>query len=617
MIHSKKFATSWVCKVLCMVLLFVQLGCNDNDDLEDRLDKLETEVNDLKTAISTLQNAYDNGKIVSSVEKITTGNGGWKITFSDNTYIDLINGANGKDGVDGVGTDGKDGIDGKNGTDIIRDIIEEDNNVTFILSDGTAFKFALLQEPKLLSFVFTEELNAMQIVDDAECTISNDVVECTISNIMLDKNLIPLFTFRGDSVVIDGKKAESGKSSFDFRQQHKAIVYSGNKDKSYNIRVQSYTHLPILWLDTEAAITSKEVYVSGTFQLYEDIATLTDGKPLICDVNVKGRGNSTWGMPKKPYAIKFNEKQSVLGEAKDKSWVLLANYSDKTMIRTSTAMYMGSISNLDYTPHFHFVELMLNGRYNGTYLLGEKLKIGKNRVNVGDDGFLLEIDAKAAAEDITFKVAHIGHVINIKDPDVEVDDENYNYVKDYVSAADAALYSTNFTDPDEGYQKYIDMDSFVDWGLINEITKNNDAVFYTSCYMNLARGGKLKMGPLWDFDISLGNINYNGNDTTDGLYILKKVKWYTRLMQDPAFVARVKERFDYFYGHKNEIISEINKQAKYLHYAVEENENKWGTFYTYTWPNNNIWGSYQNEVESLKVWLNARFEWLKGAFDAM
>ena len=159
------------------------------------------------------------------------------------------------------------------------------------------------------------------------------------------------------------------------------------------------------------------------------------------DVKIKGRGNSTWAMAKKPYALKFDEKISLLDEPKDKSWVLLANYADKTSLRNQTAFYMGSISNLDYTPRFHFVDLMLNGRYNGTYQLGEKIKISKDRVNVGDDGFLLEIDAKAGADEITFYTNHLNHPVNIKDPDVEVDDENYNYIKDYVITAEDALFS--------------------------------------------------------------------------------------------------------------------------------------------------------------------------------
>jgi hypothetical protein len=105
------------------------------------------------------------------------------------------------------------------------------------------------------------------------------------------------------------------------------------------------------------------------------------------------------GAPKKPYRLKFENKIALFGEEKDKSWVMLANYYDKTMIRNQIAFYMGKSSNLEYTPKFHYVELILNGRYNGTYQLGDKIKVGSNRVNVGDDGFLLEVDGTAEREE--------------------------------------------------------------------------------------------------------------------------------------------------------------------------------------------------------------------------
>ena len=101
-----------------------------------------------------------------------------------------------------------------------------------------------------------------------------------------------------------------------------------------------------------------------------------------------------------------------------------------------------------------------------------------------------------------------------------------------------------------------------------------------------------------------------------GFYI-KNVRWYSRLFQDPAFVKRVKEHFNILYNHKNEILAYINADAQYLRYAVDENEKVWGTFYHYTWSNYDIWGSYQNEVQCLKDWMNKRMEWLKTQFDAM
>jgi hypothetical protein len=134
--------------------------------------------------------------------------------------------------------------------------------------------------------------------------------------------------------------------------------------------------------------------------------------------------------------------------------------------------------------------------------------------------------------------------------------------------------------------------------------------------MNLSRDGKLKMGPLWDYDIAFGNVDYGNCGDPEGFYI-KDIPWYKRLFEDPEFVSIVKERFEYFYSQKDIIFLQINENADYLKYAAVENNNKWGTLYNYTWPNNEILGSYQNEVQNMKNWLYKRFEWLNTAILAL
>jgi len=217
-----------------------------------------------------------------------------------------------------------------------------------------------------------------------------------------------------------------------------------------------------------------------------------------------------------------------------------------------------------------------------------------------------------------FAVPHLENVVNIQDPEVQYSDENYRYAKDFVMKADEVLFSSNFTNPSTGWQAYIDMDSFVDWYLIQEIGKNLDGNFDTSCFMHLARGGKLKMGPMWDMDVAYGNIDQANQSCyrPTGFHI-KNVQWYTRLFRDPVFVKRVKERFNYFYSRQDEILANVNADAMYLKYSAQENDAVWHLLNVKTWPNYNIWGSYQNEVQELKVWFVTRMEWLKTQFDAM
>lgn len=476
--------------------------------------------------------------------------------------------------------------------------------------------------PRLLSFSFSSELNYLQITEDIECQITGDsIVECWIPNILSDKLLVPSFSFSGDKVLFDSIEVRSAEDSFDFSKPVKLLVTSQNETaKEYTVYVYSFTGLPIVWIDTNnhEEITSREEYVKGTYRLTENVNTrsyVSSYSMNSIPVQIKGRGNSTWvyDLPKKPYRLKFDEKVSILGEPKDKSWVLLANHADKTLLRNHLGLFLGELSLLEYTPKSHFVELMLNGRYNGTYQICDKIKISKNRVNVGDDGFLIEIDLQSVNESDAriFRTPHLLQPINIKDPDVEYEDERYNYVKDFVNEAESALYSGNFLDPVIGWRKYFDMDSFVDWYLINEIGKNSDAVMKTSCWMHFKRGGKIFMGPLWDFDLAFGNVYDERWDTWDphGFWI-NDAPWYEQFFKDPVFVSRVKERIAFFYSNKDVIMKELNSMAHYLRFAVQENNNKWGVLYNYTWINNQIWGKYESEVQSLKEWLNERMDWL-------
>ena len=472
----------------------------------------------------------------------------------------------------------------------------------------------------LVAMAFAAVENPM-LKENLQCEISEyeGLIECWIPNLVDSKELIPRFSFRGSEVKINGEKASSGSQKYDFTSPVTLTVTGSDKTVTYTVYVHAYTGLPVMRINTAGgvAITSKDYYVNAHMTLTEDVLTRSPGEVVEADLQIKGRGNSTWRQVKKPYRLKFNEKIALLGEHKDKSWVLLANYSDKSMVRNHLAFALGKMSDLDWTPSSHFVELYLNGQYNGTYQLCEKIKVSNHRVAVGDDGFILEVTGKAYEEEDAryFKLATIRYPINIKEPEVEYGDANYIYAASFMGNIENAL----FTGSANLWERYIDLDSFVDWYIIHEISKNEDSMFHYSCYMNFTRGGKLKMGPIWDFDIAFGNVKEESNTTAmlpQGL-MLDWSQWYTRLMDNPVFIKRLKERYDYFYSHKSEIMSFINQDAHYLRHAAQENNNKWGTFYHYTYKQYDIWGSYENEIQSLKDWLDRRMEWMKGYFDKL
>ena len=485
---------------------------------------------------------------------------------------------------------------------------------------------------RLARLEFLAADNPELLVDDVVCDIRGDsVAECWVPHVMGGKRLVPRFTIESaDSLYTqvrlfaDGMETGSGITAVDFARPVTLTIIGGTDDslqrREYTVLVHAFTGLPVLWIETEgrAAVTSKEEYVRATFRLVEDVVTRSPGEVVELAGRIRGRGNTTWLLPKKPYRMKLEAKAPLLGMPADKSWLLLANYTDKTMLRNATALRMGGMSAMGYAPRSHFVEVMLNGSYVGTYQLYEKVELSRHRVDVGGDGFLLEADAKANGDPDArlFSVRHIEAPISIKEPGVEYGDEDYAYVRDFVTAADSALFSDGFTDPVNGWRKYMDMDSFVDWYLINEIARNNDAIMFSSCYMTLSRGGKLRMGPVWDFDIAFGNVDYNDNYDAEGFWVRRQA-WFDRLFWDPAFRARVKERFGYFYSRRNDILDGINRDAMYLRRSVEENDSRWGTLYEKTWPNYDVWGCYQNEVQCMKSWLTRRMDWLREEFGKM
>lgn len=305
---------------------------------------------------------------------------------------------------------------------------------------------------------------------------------------------------------------------------------------------------------------------------------------------------------------------------KDKSWVLLANYKDNTLIRNHIAYWLGSISNLEYTPRFQFVECVLNGSYNGSCQLGEKVKISKQRLNIGDDGFLLEMASNEDKNSPHFVTAHLNEPLYFKDPDVVYGDDNYCYARDYLIEAERFLYSESFKDPINGWRKCFDEDSFVDYYIINEITKNVDIVRWTSTYLYFKKGGKIKMGPLWDYDSAFGNETYDGCDKPDEFYT-KRFGYYPQLFNDPSFVAAVKNRFNFFYSKKNDLMEEIDRSAELLSRSAYEDNTVWGNLdidkrdqYNHRHYEG---GGYSKEVVWLKDCISQRLDWLKVEFDNM
>jgi hypothetical protein len=312
--------------------------------------------------------------------------------------------------------------------------------------------------------------------------------------------------------------------------------------------------------------------------------------------------------------MKLSDKAEMLGMPADKKWLFLAEYFDKTMLRNRAAFELGYLSSLDWTPSSVYAEVFVNNKYTGTYHITQKVEESVNRVNIGKEGYLLEIDALRRLDEDDVYFTSSQYTFNIKEPKVKKGDEKYQYISSYIADFETALYGDNFKDAEAGYAKYIDVDSFVDWYLIHEITKSVDAQGFSSIYMNIIPGEKLKMGAIWDFDLAFGNMDYASPEFPTGFWMKDNV-WIARLFEDPSFGKKVKERFAYYRDNEAHIVSVIDQYAKKLERSQRENDKVWKTIGIYVWSNPVWFSTYALEVEHLKDWFSQRMEWLDKAYE--
>lgn len=385
-----------------------------------------------------------------------------------------------------------------------------------------------------------------------------------------------------------GVRQEAGKDAFVFSS---SFVIKGEDAATHGVVVN--TGLPVLYLDTEnaAPILSKEDYVPGILS----IRGTEQGEHLeAASCQVRGRGNTTWEWPKKPYLIKLDKRESLLGMPKHKRWVLLANFMDRTLMRNRISMQVASMTGLDWTPRCRSVELVLNGRHVGNYLLIEQVRVDENRVPVAEmtpqdnegaaltGGYLLELDFHFNNE-VQWKDPHgygfqpgfessIPFSVKYPDPDV-LTGPQLNYIKGYVSKAANALYGANFKDPEKGYAAYLDVDSFVDYWLVFEIMGNHELGNPGSVFFHKDRDGKLQAGPCWDFD--WGVLSYRTSPQAQYGLLNQRAIWYARLFEDPAFRQKVKTRFQELLPRLQTIPESMEEAREQLQASARLNFSMW------------------------------------------
>lgn len=380
-------------------------------------------------------------------------------------------------------------------------------------------------------------------------------------------------------------------------------------------RPKKYT-MPVVKITFDGTTVHKDSYSSGTITIDDPDKFYSDVAHLEIKMQIKGRGNSTWDMPKKPYRIKMDSKSEVLGMPASKNWAFLANYADKSLMRNNTAMEISRILEFPWTPRSRDVELYLNGRYQGVYSIFEHKETGKNKVDIADDEYYLELD-ETLGEPCWFWTGK-GVPIVFKNPE-EPSSQQIEDLKKYMQDFESALFGSAFGDPDKGYAAYIDVDSFVDNYIIEELAKDIDGNLRRSSFLTLRGDSKLTFYHVWDFDLSFGNADYfpNGENGPTGWWIKNRGTnsqlnsgWYWRLFQDKNFVAKVKRRWNEVYPQLEKVPNFIDMSVTEMGDAPSRNFQIWNILGIYVWPNVKVTGSYQKEVQYLKEFYNERLEWM-------
>lgn len=364
------------------------------------------------------------------------------------------------------------------------------------------------------------------------------------------------------------------------------------------------------WMPATISLTTKSgQYISGDY---------------VGSGSIKGRGNLSWLNEKKPYSIRLNEKDSLLDMPASKKYAVISLCFDASMLRNYITYKAGSIlTGIDYIPKCEFIDFYFNGEYKGIYLLTERVDVEPNKVQLHEatqyniaGGYLLEKDVDAKInkeEDIWFDAPYQanphGDLFTVRSPEV-VSDEMLVYLESYMQKLHDVIMDVS----DETYTQYVDVDSWIDFLIIQELTKNIDGNLKTSCYMTKhANSDLMSMATIWDFDFAYGMATWGNeaecNDswdcpnamTTDGFMVINSsCPWYLALYARPEFCKQVKERYAQLrevlvpelyrlIDEQHEMLCALLLERNYTQKEIED---------------------HKMAVIQLKQWIQGRVEWL-------
>lgn len=423
-------------------------------------------------------------------------------------------------------------------------------------------------------------------------------------------------------------------------------------------QILNSSNLPILVIDTEGQEISDEPKVTAHLGIiYNGEGQVNNVSDLFNDydgfIGIELRGQTSMFFPKKPLGFETrnedgtNNNVSIVGLPAENDWVLHNPYSDKTLIRNAFA-YKLAEQIMPYAPRTRMVEVIINDSYEGVYLLTEKIKVDNNRVDIaklkpedieGDEltgGYILKID-KTNFSDLILTSNHPpnpafnGQTIDfIYHSPKTFQPEQLSYIENFLHSFEDALANDDFSNPEGGYHEYMDVSSFVDYLIINEITRNVDG-YRISTYLYKDKDSndpRIKIGPVWDYNLALGNADYcSGSSQYGWAYDFNDICpndnwlvpfWWEKLMTDSTFTSAVNTRWkelrnDIFSDERLNFIcdslSDLTSSA-----AIRNYQRYPDVLGQYIWPNNFIGSTWQEEIDYMCGWMNDRVEFLDEGF---
>jgi hypothetical protein len=409
------------------------------------------------------------------------------------------------------------------------------------------------------------------------------------------------------------------------------------------------SNLPLVIINTfgEGLAHETRVPISVRFIDGSEVrrSTLTGSADFDGRAMINIRGTSSLQFPKHSFTFRTRDeagnglRAAILGFPADSDWILYAPYPDKTLMRDVLA-YDLSRQMGHYAARTRFVELFISrsghrlgrGHYAGLYVLEEKIKRGRERVNIEKlnpednqepeitGGYIFKKDHEEKGLGEGFTTSRGIHFFYVDPKETELTSQQKSWLPDYLNRFEKALYGPAFKDRADGYAGFIDADSFIDLHWIVEFSKNIDG-YRLSNYLHKDRQGKLKMEPIWDWNLSFGNADYLDGWMPDGWYwplvSRRDYPWFGRLFQDPDFKQKYIDRWSQLRTNQfalSNLLAKVDAFSAQLQEAQARNFKRWRILGQWVWPNWYVGGTYAEEVNWMKSWLEQRVAWIDAQF---